>query len=155
MRRKDREVTDERALLKIIEECRVCRVAVQDEEGLYIVPLNFGYQFEDGILNLYFHSARDGRKVRAFQQCDKVAFEMDCGHELVEGNIACEYGFRYRSIVGGGIIKKLDSREEKEHALRQLMRQQAGIEAVFDERMLEAVFVYRLEVQWFTGKQKV
>ena len=31
----------------------------------YIVPLNFGYTYEEDVLKLYFHSAGEGRKVDA------------------------------------------------------------------------------------------
>lgn len=46
MRRKDREITDIEEIRDIIEKCKVCRLAMQDEEGLYLVPLNFGYEFK-------------------------------------------------------------------------------------------------------------
>ena len=46
MRRKEREITDTHQLQQILEECKVCRVAMQDKDGLYLVPLNFGYQYQ-------------------------------------------------------------------------------------------------------------
>ena len=52
MRRKDREITDIEEIRDIIEKCKVCRLAMQDEEGLYLVPLNFGYEFEEESLAL-------------------------------------------------------------------------------------------------------
>ena len=60
-------------------------MAVHDEEGMYIVPLNFGYTYEDDVLKLYFHSAGEGRKVDALAADPKVAIEMDTDHYLVEG----------------------------------------------------------------------
>ena len=42
MRRSDREITDEQELLQVISECDVCRLALNDEEVPYILPLNFG-----------------------------------------------------------------------------------------------------------------
>ena len=42
MRRSDREITDEQELLHVISECDVCRLALNDEEVPYILPLNFG-----------------------------------------------------------------------------------------------------------------
>lgn len=154
MRRRDREVTEISELLQIIDECRVCRVATQDAQGIYIIPMNFGYLYEEEKLTLFFHSARDGRKVRAFQVNGQAAFEMDCAHELVTGGLACEYGYRYKSIVGSGTIRVVEDREYKKVALNQLMKQQAGIEAAYDDRMLEAVLVYRLEAEWFSGKKR-
>ena len=43
MRRKDRHITQPDRIMSIIDGCSVCRIAMQDGEGLYIVPLSFGY----------------------------------------------------------------------------------------------------------------
>ena len=49
MRRHDREITDSREILSIVNECKVICLAMLDEQGLpYIIPLNFGYRFADG-----------------------------------------------------------------------------------------------------------
>ena len=42
MRRSEREITDPEKLRQILDACKVCRIAMQDEQGLYLVPLNFG-----------------------------------------------------------------------------------------------------------------
>ena len=47
MRRMDRLVSDRAGIGRIIADSAVCRVAVKDEEGLYIVPLSFGYTETD------------------------------------------------------------------------------------------------------------
>ena len=48
MRRSDREITDEQELLQVISECDVCRLALNDEEVPYILPLNFGEEVSGG-----------------------------------------------------------------------------------------------------------
>lgn len=154
MRRKDREVTDEKQLLNILEMCKVCRIAMQDDQGLYIVPLNFGYEYKNETLHLFFHSAKEGRKVNAFEKNPKVAFEMDCGHQLIEGKIACEYGYEFQSIIGTGNIHKIKDKQEQKKGLSLLMRHMTGKEFTFEDNMLNAVFVYQLEVHEFTGKRK-
>ena len=52
MRRSDREITDEQELLQVISECDVCRLALNDEEVPYILPLNFGEEVSGGRLYL-------------------------------------------------------------------------------------------------------
>ena len=42
MRRKDREITDGEKIREIIEGCDCLRLGLCDDEGMYIVPLNFG-----------------------------------------------------------------------------------------------------------------
>ena len=92
MRRKDREIIDIEQIRDIIEKCKVCRLAMQDEEGLYLVPLNFGYEFEKESLALYFHSAKEGRKLRAIQKNSKVCFEMDCEQDRKSTRLNSSHG---------------------------------------------------------------
>ena len=99
--------------LAILDQCKVCRVALQDKQGLYLVPLNFGYQYEDGHLILYFHSAKSGRKIDALQENSAVAFEMDCAHRLIEAENPCQYGYAFASIIGNGDALLVEKREEK------------------------------------------
>ena len=152
MRRKDREVTDPDALRDIVEACQVCRIAMQDEEGLYIVPMNFGYEYENDRLTLYVHSAREGRKVAAFRLNGRIAFEMDCDHELVEGRQACQYSYRYRSLIGNGDIVELDNPDEKKKGLLALMRRFTDRPVQFNYKMLGVVAVFRIDVSRFSGK---
>ena len=46
MRRADREVTDPEQIAAIIAACDIVEVAYADAEGLAIVPLNFGFDYE-------------------------------------------------------------------------------------------------------------
>ena len=87
MRRSDRMITDREEIVDVLDSCKVFRMAVHDEEGMYIVPLNFGYTYEEDVLKLYFHSAGEGRKVDALAADPKVAIEMDTDHYLVEGQM--------------------------------------------------------------------
>ena len=50
MRRADREIKEFDEMIQVIEKCDVCRIALNDEEYPYILPLNFGMQIEVKIL---------------------------------------------------------------------------------------------------------
>lgn len=75
LRRKDREVTETNELIQIIDQCKVCRIGMQDNAGLYIVPMNFGYTYENNQLVLFFHSAKEGRKIQALKENSVVCFD--------------------------------------------------------------------------------
>lgn len=62
MRRSDREVTDKKAIEQFISEQRIIRVGLCDNGEIYIVPLNYGYEFENDEYTFYFHGAKAGRK---------------------------------------------------------------------------------------------
>ena len=154
MRRKEREVKDINELIKIIDKCKVCRIAMQDKAGLYIVPMNFGYTYENNQLVLYFHSAKEGRKISALKENCDICFEMDCDHRLITGDKACKYTYSYKSIIGNGKVVFIDDPDEKKFALSVLMKHQTGQDFVFDDKMAEGVCVFKIMVQEFTGKYR-
>lgn len=84
MRRKDREITDICAILDLVSECKVCRLAMTDGGVPYIVPLNYGYEYADGALTFYFHSAKEGRKLEILKKNPTVCLEWTAGASLLK-----------------------------------------------------------------------
>ena len=154
MRRSDREVTGLEEIRQVIDKCKVCRVAMADEEGLYIVPLNFGYEFEGNNLVLYIHSAKDGRKVRAFAPTCPVAVEMDCETGLIEGDTACRYGYAFSSVIGSGRAFPMADTAEKIHGLKLLMFHQTGKDFDFTAAQADTVEVFKIVLPSFTCKTR-
>ena len=63
MRRKDREINDVKEIINILDMCKTASVAMLDGDVPYVVPLSYGYEIRDNILVLYFHCAKEGRKI--------------------------------------------------------------------------------------------
>jgi hypothetical protein len=152
MRRKDREVTDTNELLAIIQECRICHLGMQDVNGIYIVPLNYGFEYVNNQLSLYFHSAKVGRKIDALKLNPNVCIEMDCDHRLIEGDKACDYSFGFKSIIGNGQASFVEEYTEKLKGLKLLMQHETQKEFEFDEKMVNMVTVMKVVVHEFSGK---
>lgn len=76
------------------------RLAMVDNDRPYVVPLNYGYTYENGTLTLYFHCAAEGRKIDILKTNSDVCFEMDGEHKLIEGKIDCAYGYSFESVIG-------------------------------------------------------
>ena len=116
MRRQDREIKNFDEIVKVMEKCEVCRLALNDEEYPYILPLNFGMALEDGKIVLYFHGALEGKKYELIAADNRAGFEMDCETRLVttleDGNCTMEY----ESVIGRGKIEMLP--EEALHIRR-------------------------------------
>lgn len=137
MRRQDRKITAPEEIIAMIQAEKVCRLALTDEEGPYLIPLNFGYAIghpeEGGIdgfdrpLTLYFHSASSGRKIDAMQQNPVVAFVIDGAHALVESEWMTEYSYHYQSVLGRGRVRFLTDPKERMQAMLAIMRQQSGL----------------------------
>lgn len=62
MRRGGREVKDFSEIVRSMEACDVCRLALHDGEYPYILPLNFGMETDRENVTLYFHGAKSGKK---------------------------------------------------------------------------------------------
>lgn len=157
MRRKDREITDPVQIREIIQHCTCCRIGFNDDGEVYIVPLNFGFEVKDNRYVFYFHGAKEGRKLELIRKTPYVGFEMDTEHavySLHNGNTACNYTARFQSIIGNGVVSMITETEEKMHGLTLLMEHNTRkAEWHFDEKMLEAVAVFKLEVTALSCKQ--
>ena len=156
MRRKDREITDRQAIIKIIESCQCCRIGFQDDGEVYIVPLNFGFEYDGESLVFYFHGAKEGRKIDLIAKSPCVGFEMDTNHEIypkANNGIACAYTARFQSVIGTGKVSMVCDADEKKHGLLLLMQHMIQkSEWSFDEKMLNAVAVFKLEVEKLSCK---
>jgi len=157
MRRKDREINSIDEKLKIIAKCKVCRIGLSENNYPYIVPLNYGFSYNDEKLTLYFHCATEGKKIDIIKKNNNACFEIDCDTQLVEGQKACDYGYEFKSIIGFGKIIFLDTKDEKTNGLNYLMKHQTGkdIKYNYNEDELNNIIVLKLSVDEFTGKQKV
>lgn len=150
MRRKDREVTDILKIEQIINACDCCRLGFSDEDGVYIVPLNFGY--ENG--TFYFHGAYEGRKIDLIRKTVSAGFELDTGHKLNTGESACGFSFGFQSVIGQGSVSIIEDTEEKKEGLRLIMAHySARDDFAFTDEMAYSVCVFKLQVKTMTCKQ--
>lgn len=155
MRRFDREVSELKEILEIINKCDACRIAFSDNNIPYIVPMNFGFKINDESLTLYLHCANEGKKINILKKNPNVCFEMDCSHELITASIACGHSMNYESIIGNSIAEFVKDNEEKKEALNLLMKKYTKKDNyTFDEKMLSRVTVLKLNSFDFTAKRR-
>ena len=154
MRRKDREVTDLEGIRSIVGRCKTCHVAMLDGETPYVLPLSFGYELRDGVLTLYFHSAKAGRKLDVLRRNNRVGFSMCREGEPVLGENPCNSGYYYESVLGLGTVAFVDDATEKCCALSLLMERQAGRRIAFTQAQADTVCVFKIVSTDFSGKRK-
>lgn len=154
MRRKDREVTDITEIKAILDLCKTCHVAMIDDGKPYLVPLSYGYEMDDGILTLYFHSAKEGRKIDIWKKNNRVCFEMSDEGKLIHAETPCNFGYYFSSVIGYGDVVFIEDEKEKCKALSKMFEQQTGKIIDFDTRQAESVCVYKIVSTDFTGKRK-
>ena len=155
MRRSEREVRDFSAMCKILEGCDVLRLGFSEEGGAYIVPVNFGLFCRDGRLSLYFHGASEGKKAELIKESGAVGFEADRKHELVRGETACAYSYRYQSVIGKGRVESISDTEEKKKGLLCIMKHYAPEHGDFSfpDAALSRTAVFRIDVTEWSAKE--
>lgn len=150
MRRNDKEIRDEDTIKSIIKRATVCRLGLSENNVPYIVPLNFGYK--DNFL--YFHSAREGKKIDMIRSNNDVCFEIDSDNEIVEGEKACGWSMKYYSIIGFGKAFLVEDFEEKRKALDVIMGHYSG-ESSFEypEEAVNNTSIIKVKIERMTGKK--
>ena len=146
MRRKDREISDLGEIESIIQRADICRLAFCDRGKPYVVPLCFGYR--QGAL--YFHSAREGRKLDMIRNNRLVCFEMDIDQELIRSIDRCS--MRYRSVIGSGLARIVEERDDMAEALDLIMRHYRQETFIYSKETLESTVIIKVEIEELTGK---
>ena len=149
MRRADKEIVNSMEIEDILKSGRVCQLGLNDGGLTYVVPVNYGYA--DGCL--YIHSAREGRKIDILRRNNFVSFNIYIDDGLVQSDVACNWGMRYRSVMGTGTAALIEDRTEKEQALRIITQHYSGTFTAFDAASIDKVLIIRVEIETLTGKK--
>ncbi|HUV07556.1 MAG TPA: pyridoxamine 5'-phosphate oxidase family protein [Spirochaetia bacterium] len=152
MRRREKEITDSNRIADLLARAAVCRLAIHDSAFPYVVPLNFVFIGSC----LYFHSAREGKKLDLIRLNGHVGFEVDTQFAILSAEQACGWGTDFESIIGKGIASVVADETERDMALRKLMLKYSGREDwVFASENTEKIAVVRVRVIGMTGKASV
>jgi len=159
MRRREREVTDQKEILDILDRSLVVHLGLCEKDGMpYVVPMNYGYRMEEGRLVLYVHGATSGHIYDVIRENARISFEMECDIQPFSGSVACKYGMAYSCIMGKGtarILTDTEDSEEKQEALTLLMKAQTGRDDfTFNEKLAAVVNVVRIDVSVYTAKKR-
>ena len=113
MTKRERQITDEAQIMAILDAGKVLHLGLAVDNEPYVVPMNYGYTREDGKLVVYLHSAVRGKKLDMIRTNPKVFFEIDCDRIPFEGELPCQYGLSYASVMGRGTARIVADVEEK------------------------------------------
>lgn len=172
MRRKDREMSKEFGIEVIDKSTYGIMSMIAEEKEPYGIPLSI---VRDGD-NLYFHSAMDGRKVKALQKESSVSVAF-VGEKRIPENytkeeldeiakdeskavllISSVFTTEYESAVVKGEVKLVEDEEEKIKAMRLICEKYTPTKMdYFDMAIkvgLKRTNVYRIEIEEIKAKRK-
>jgi len=151
MRRKDREITDKSEIIRILNKAMVMRVGFIDNDEIYIVPVNFGYEYNDKLV-VFLHGAMDGRKYNLLLDNPKVTIEIDTEHELLDDNIACKVSYYYSSIIGVGQSSVVIDDEKKLEIMLNILKHQTGRDFSLKKEELKRTLVSKIVINKLSCK---
>ena len=112
MRRKDREVNDRALISGMLDRMEVLHIAIRNEPYPYIVPVNFGYEWQGDTLVFFFHSAREGLKLDLLRRDPHVAVNaavfVSYAGAPVKGHL-----HDYRSVTAFGVAEEIFEEDER------------------------------------------
>ena len=151
MRRKEREITDKAKIKEILEHCQVCRIGMLDGQRPYVVPMSFGFVWEDELI-FYFHGALEGKKTDLLKINSNVCLEFDTNVELVEGKVACGFSTEYQSVIAYGKAEFLNLEDKKEALDAVMYKYTKRKDFTYPVMMLKKVAVLKVVVTEMTAK---
>jgi len=148
VRKTEREILDRSVIDDIIRKCQICRIGLSDENRPYIVPVNFGY---DGT-SIYFHSAREGRKLDILKRNPVVCVQFDVDTELVTKDTACGCTMKYRSVIAFGTASIVEDRDGMIEAYGILMGHYMSGPFSYNDKALSDSLIVVVRLDKVTGK---
>lgn len=150
MRRFKQQVTDDECRKILKEETRAALSVIGDNGYPYTVPINFYYDESDN--KIYFHGAKEGHKVDAINQCNKVCFTTWNQGFKKEGH----WEWNVTSVVVFGRVKLLTDKAVIENHLRKLAKKYYPtadeIEAEMNSSAADRVQMFVIDIEHMTGK---
>lgn len=150
MRRFKQQVSDDECKKILTEENRGTFSVIGDNGYPYTIPINFYYDETDH--KIYFHGAKEGHKVDAINQCNKVCFTTWNQGFKKEGH----WEWNVTSVVVFGRVALVTDRTVIEDRLRKLAIKYYPTEDEVEEEMssssADRVQMYAIEIEHMTGK---
>lgn len=110
MRQQRRQVTDRAIICAMLDSMDVMYLGMNDGPAPYVVPLNFGYTFDEELV-FFFHCAREGHKLdclaRSAEVCVTAASFISYAGAPVKGHL-----HDYRSVIARGVAQEIDAQRE-------------------------------------------
>jgi len=154
LRRKEKEIGDPVEMRGILAGTRYITVAMCRENEPYLATLSHGYDEERNAI--YFHCAREGKKVEILRANDRVWGQAIDDRGYVQGK--CDHLFA--SVQFGGRVRFVEDAEEKRRALGVMIRQlEREPEKVLAEQVTDAavrkVCIGRIDIEFMSGKRSL
>lgn len=157
MRRVELEIKEKDQIENILKNTNTIRLGVIADGMPYIIPLVFGYSWNDENPHFYMHSGMSGRKKQGLYDGARVCFEIDIEGPLMPSrtNYANNFSREFCCIMGEGVLHYAVNADEKKDYFKYIMQKQTGrFDYDFQAGWLSLTEVFRLDVDVLSASQK-
>ncbi len=154
MRREKRAVTDVQQILQMVDDCQVMHLGLCQGDQPYVVPLNYGWEWGNGVLTLFFHAAREGRKADMIRENDRCHITLTGQFTLKTADDACGWSGDFWSVMAQGTVSPIEDEQQRVHALDAIMRHYGHQgKPVYQPGVLARTALYRIRCDELTAKR--
>ena len=152
LRRKDREISQKEEIQSLLHSQAITTISMCSNGKPYLITLDYVYDENNGAL--YFHSAREGKKIDILKKNPSV-----WGQVLEDlGYIKNECSHAYRSIHYEGDVSFISDLQRKKEILIKMIKKFESNSESFSQRFLkdsslESVAIGKIKIKNLTGKE--
>ncbi|MFO8129916.1 MAG: pyridoxamine 5'-phosphate oxidase family protein [Bacteroidales bacterium] len=148
---RNRVLTLKQELERIMLDCDVCYVGMIDHQREpYVLPMNFGYKDD----HIYFHSARQGKKIDVLKNNNKVCVAFSTDHSLhwVNEEVACSWSMKYKSVLVYGKVEFIEDYDAKVAALNVIMSNYSDRNFNYNAPAVNDVQTWKVKTEKIEGR---
>ncbi|HSH19411.1 MAG TPA: pyridoxamine 5'-phosphate oxidase family protein [Draconibacterium sp.] len=136
---------------KIIRACKICYLAMSENDFPYVLPMNFALDGDNVIL----HSAPSGRMWETIKKNSNVCINWTLGEELKwqDVRVGCSYRVKSKSVLAEGKVEFVDDFNEKTRCLNLLMKQYSDRDFKFGKPAVENVGIIKVAIEKLTARE--
>ncbi len=136
---------------QLINSCKVCYVAMSEDNVPYIVPMNFALDGNTVIL----HSAQSGRMWETMKSNPKICINWTIGEGLAwqDERVGCSYRMISSSALVEGTVEFIEDYDEKERLLHIIMAHYSKREFKFNVPAVKNVGIIKVHIDKITAKE--
>ncbi|MHA2161644.1 MAG: pyridoxamine 5'-phosphate oxidase family protein [Candidatus Thorarchaeota archaeon] len=152
IRRKEKAIESTDEMVHIIKEAKYITIAMCKNNTPYLATLSHGY--DDSKKCIYFHCARDGKKIDILQENNLVWGQAVKDLGYVAGK--CDHLFATTQFMGR--VQFIEDMSEKRHALTTMVNDlepdpQKVVDDQFTEKSIARVNIGRIDIEYMSGKK--
>ncbi len=152
IRRKEKAITDEKIMKKILLEVAYITIALCKDNQPYLVSLSHGYDPDKNCI--YFHCASEGKKIDYLKENNIVWGQAIVDKGYIQG--ACDH--LYATTQFKGRVSFVDDFEEKKEALINMVLKldenpDVLIEKQLTQQSVSKIIIGRIDIEYMSGKE--